>query len=193
MSKVILLERLKERTEQATGGLLLPVAVQQGDPEQPAPRAAGVFQARLPDSGAAKKKAPYILHQIVTGKDSQAQGLPLAAVATVRSVFCVYHPDEQQGGIALLSLMEQLRLALLQWPVLGRQYVLDLQAGLETLVYPEDLAPYYAGEMLSVWKMPPVARLDTAQATGGLPLRDPWGQRGEEMITWEGATQDAQK
>ena len=192
MSKVILLERLKEFTEKVTGDLILPVAMQKGDQEPPTPRAAEVYRTRLPDSSAAKKKAPYILHQIITGKDSQTQGLPLAAVATVRSVFCVYHQDEQEGGIALLNLMEQLRIALLQWPVLSKQYQLDLQAGLETLVYPENLSPYYAGEMISVWKMPPVARLDTAPITGGLPLQDPWGNRGKEIITLEGAKQDAE-
>ena len=59
MTKVILLEQLKIFTEDATGDLLLPVARQKGDSGPPAPRAAEVYRARLPDSTAAKKKAPY--------------------------------------------------------------------------------------------------------------------------------------
>ena len=92
-----------------------------------------------------------------------------------------------------MNLMEQLRIALLHWPVLGKQYQLDLQAGLETLVYPENLSPYYAGEMISVWKMPPVARLDTAPITGGLPLQDSWRNTRDEIVTLEGAKQDAEE
>lgn len=193
MSKVILLERLKEFTEKVTGELILPVAMQKGDQEPPAPRAAEVYRTHLPDSSAAKKRAPYILHQIVTGKDSQAPGVQPAAITTVRSVFCVYYQDEQEGGIALLNLMEQLRIALLERPVLGEQFQLDLKAGLETLIYIENLAPYYAGEMLSVWKMPPVCRLDTAPFTGGLPLQDPWGQQRKEKILLEGAQENVKK
>lgn len=158
MTKVILLEQLKIFTEDATGDLLLPVARQKGDSGPPAPRAAEVYRARLPDSTAAKKKAPYILHQIITGKDAQRSGQFGTAVATVRTIFCVYHQDEQEGGLALLNLMERLRIALLEHGMVGKQFILDREAGLESLVYPEDIAPYYAGEMLSTWKLPAIER-----------------------------------
>lgn len=158
MTKVVLLKRLKEFTEEATNDLLLPVAMQKGDAEEPKPRAAEVFRTRLPDSSAAKKKAPYILHQIITGKDSQTPGQHPTSTATVRTIFCVYHPDEEEGGLALLNLMERLRIALLEEVVIGKQFTLDREAGLESLVYPEDTAPYYAGEMISTWKLPPIER-----------------------------------
>ena len=58
----------------------------------------------------------------------------------------------------LLNLMERLRIALLERVVIGQQCTLDLQAGLETLVYPDDTAPYFAGEMVSTWKLPAVQR-----------------------------------
>lgn len=35
---------------------------------------------------------------------------------------------------------------------------LDLEAGLETIVYPDDTAPYFVGEMISTWMLPPVER-----------------------------------
>lgn len=158
MTKVILLEQLKAFTEDSVHDLLLPVAQQKEDKELPAPRAAEVFRARLPDSKAAKKKAPYILHQIITGKDAQAPGQQETAVATVRTIFCVYNADEQEGGLALLNLMERLRLDFLEKGVVGNQFVLDREAGLESLIYPEDSAPYYAGEMISTWKLPIIER-----------------------------------
>lgn len=158
MTKVILLEQLKIFTEAVTRDLLLPAAQQKEDPEPPLPRPADVYRTRLPDGRAAKKKAPYILHQIITGKDMHPPGERAEASAVVRSIFCVYHSDEQEGGLALLNLMERLRIALLEQVVVGKQFKLDLKAGLESLVYPEDTAPYYAGEMVSTWILPPVNR-----------------------------------
>lgn len=67
MTKVELLRQLKQFTEDAVGELLLPVRMQKADAEQPAPRPATVYLMRLPDSTAAAKKAPYIIHQAITG------------------------------------------------------------------------------------------------------------------------------
>ena len=95
---------------------------------------------------------------MITGKDEQAPGqLPTASVS-IRTIFCVHHPDEQEGGLALLNLMERLRIALLEKGAIGGQFILDRTAGLESFIYPEDTAPYYAGEMISAWILPAVAR-----------------------------------
>ena len=67
--------------------------------------------------------------------------------------------------------MDQLYLSLLERPIVGAQFVLDLKAGMESMAYPEDSAPYFAGEMVTVWKMPPVKRLDTTRVIHGMP---PW-------------------
>jgi len=157
MTKNALLDALAAVTEEVTCDLIMPVRMQEGDSEQQY-RAAEVYKMRLPDSKAAKKKAPYILHQIITTKDEQPQGESVAATATVRSIFCVYNDDEQEGGLMLLNLMERLRISLLRRVVIDRRFQLDLQAGLESLIYPDDTAPYYAGEMSSMWKLPAVER-----------------------------------
>lgn len=193
MSMVILLEQLKEFTENATRNIILPVSYQKGDPEPPPPRAAEVFRARLPDSKAAKKKAPYILHQIMTNKDAQNEGILLDSEAVVRTIFCVYHPDEQQGGVALLSLMDQLRISFLERVVVGAQFRLDLEAGIEVLVYPEDTAPYYAGEMVTTWHLPPVKRLDTTRVIHGMPPWDPNARHLEEIIGLKGSEEHGEK
>ena len=58
----------------------------------------------------------------------------------------------------LLNLMERLRIALLKQCVIGNQYELNLQEGVETMIYPDDTAPYFMGEMVTTWNLPPVQR-----------------------------------
>lgn len=197
MSKVILLERLKEFTEDVTGEILLPVAHQKGDPEPPPPRVAQVFLARVPDGKASKKKAPYILHQVIAGRDEQTEEPRPSSSAVVRTVFCVYHPDEQQGGMALLALMEQLRIAFLERPILGAQFTLDTQAGIETVIYSDEgehsTAPYYLGEMMTTWHLPPVKRLDTTRVIHGMPPWDPNARHLEEIIGLKGSEEHGEK
>ncbi|MCM1439160.1 MAG: hypothetical protein NC131_08155 [Roseburia sp.] len=158
MDRVTLLEALKAETQAVTADLLLPVQMQKDDTEQPADRAAKVYLMRVPSGSSATKKVPYILHQVITGKDEQPEGEEDEARTTVRSIFAVYDDDEERGGLSLLNLMERVRIHLLQEVIIGNQFELDKQAGLEILVYPDDTAPFYMGEMASVWKCPAIER-----------------------------------
>ena len=155
--RVKLMEELKVFTESATKELILPVRMQKGD-ENPSYRAAHVFLMRLPDSSAATKKAPYILHQLITAKDEQSGGQNAKAGAVIRSIFCVYSDDEQEGGMMLLNLMERLRIALLRTTIIGNRFQLDMDAGVECLIYPDDTAPYFVGEMVTNWSVPAIER-----------------------------------
>lgn len=157
MTRIILLERLRDFTKEATADLIMPTRIQKGDTEQ-GYRPADVYLMRLPDGNSATKKAPYVLHQIITGMDQQPQGQRVTSSAKVRSICCVYNDDEQEGGLMLLNLMDRIRVALLRQVVIGEQFTLDLEAGLEVLVYPDDTAPYFVGEMISTWILPPVER-----------------------------------
>lgn len=167
MTKITLLERLKDFTEECTGDLLLPVQMQEEDEAPPPNRAATVYTPCLPELRAYARKAPFITHEIVTGKDSLGQnpgsGKFLQSSAVVRTCFCVYHKDEQEGRLALLSLMERMRIALLEEVVIGNQFKLDLDAGVETLVYPGNpnqtaVSPFYLGEMITTWRLPIIER-----------------------------------
>jgi len=159
MTRVILLKQLKAFTEVSTRDLLLPVRQQKEDTGPPADRAARVYTMRLVKSTAAQKAAPYIIHQVITGKDTQPQGQRAAAQAVIRSVFCIYNDeDEEAGALALLGLMERLRIDFLKQVVIGKQFQLDLEAGLESLIYSEDTAPYFIGEMVSIWHIPSAER-----------------------------------
>lgn len=157
MTRTGLLETLKAFTQEVVKDLLLPVRRQREDTEDPPLRAAQVYMARLPDMKANDKKVPYIIHSIITGRDSQDEASQVLCTATIRTTFCVYNEDEQEGGLALLNLTERMRLELLKRIVIG-VYWLDMNQGVELLIYPDDTAPYYLAEMVTVWKMPPITR-----------------------------------
>lgn len=219
MTKVILLNELKKFTEAVTSGILLPVrpaaedigppagmlepngrpspAWDPNETENPPPRPPNVYRMRLPRFRDATRKAPYILHQVLTGKDIQTAGKPLDSSALVRTVFCVYHQDEEEGALSLLNLMEALRIALLERPVLPGPFALDLKAGLETLAYPDDgdprTTPYYLGEMMSTWRMEPVRRLDVDLIIHGVPRWDPNATHFKEILNGKGDHSDGKE
>lgn len=157
MTKIQLLTALKAFTEEKVQDILMPVRIQK-DGESATERPASVYLMRLSDSKAATKKAPYIIHQVITSQDIQAGGNAAESTVHIRTVFCVYNEDESEGAMMLLNLMERVRIALLQKVIIGGQFALSLTSGLETLTYPDDTAPYYAGEMSTVWTVPAVQR-----------------------------------
>ena len=157
MDKVNLLYAMRAFTEETTKGVLLPVRKQKGD-ENAEKRSPVVFLMRVPDDSSATKKAPYILHQIITGKDRQEPQQQPESSAAVRSIFCVYNEDGQEGGLALLQLIERWRIAVMKQRVIDNRYEVDMDAGLDMLIYPDDTAPYYIGELVSNWSLPPVQR-----------------------------------
>ncbi len=166
MTRIILLERLRDFTKAATENLLLPVSPpngvewmdEDGNPQTPEYRAPEVFLTGLPDIHSYTSKAPYIMHQLITCRDVHIPGSQATSSAVVRSVFCVYDENGAEGGMALLEFMERLRIALEKTRVIGKQFRLDLEAGVDTLVYTdsEETAPYYLGEMITRWWMPTV-------------------------------------
>lgn len=158
MVKNDFLDSIKAFTEEAIKELILPVRIQSAG-EQQSYRAATVYKMRLPDSTSATKKAPYIVHSVITSTDKQSPGELTQSSAQLRSVFCVYCEDEQEGALYLLELMERFREQVLRTRVLDGRYALDLETPMESLFYPaEDTAPYYLGETVSTWRLPPIER-----------------------------------
>lgn len=159
MNRNELLDALKSFTEEVTKDLLLPTRVQSLS-DTPSERAPLVYKMRLPDSKSAQKKAPYVLHQLITGNDVQHEGEKAQSSTTVRSIICTYCEDEQEGALALLNVAERIRIGLLRKCVIGdrNQYWLNLEDGVDFIAYPDDTAPYFAGEIVTVWHMPPVQR-----------------------------------
>ena len=157
MTKEQLLDDLKSFLVGVTKHYELPEALQKGDTEQKF-RAPEIYKMRLPNSNDAKKKAPYIIVQYVTGKDYHRQLQQSQSNAVVRLIFCVYNKDEEEGALSLLNVMETVRLELMKQVLIGKCFKLDTDAGVESLVYPEDTAPYYAGEMMFTVFVPPTER-----------------------------------
>ena len=158
MTKVFLLDALTPFTEEAVKDIIMPVRMQKEDKEPPQPRPAKIYQMRLTKSKSYDKAAPYIIHQVLTGRDGRDEDGRIAAQAVIRTIFCVYSENEQEGALMLLNLMERVRIELLKTVALADQYQLDLNDGLETIIYPDDTAPYYSGEMASTWNMPSIKR-----------------------------------
>lgn len=157
MTSVDLLNVLKAETIKITKDILMPVNIKSGEAANES-RSAKVHLMRLPDEKADWKKAPYVIHQAVTGNNTQVSGQPIACRVDIRSVFCVYSRDQQEGELMLLNLMERIRLHLLEQVVIGKRYELDLAAGLQWMVYPDTAYPYHMGEMVSTWKLPKINR-----------------------------------
>lgn len=158
MTKQVLLDALCAFTKETLQNFILPVQMQEEDTKPPVPRPPDVYQMGLPDYQQAQKKVPYIIHQILTGKDVQPPGEITQSSAVVRSVFVLYHENSQVGPKALLGLIERLRVEMLRQRAVGRQFTLDMREGLDYMIYEVQAPPFYAGEMLSTWILPPVER-----------------------------------
>lgn len=157
MTKQNLLDALCGFTREAVKDLLLPVELQEDDEAQPSPRPADVYSMGLPDFAEAEKKAPLIIHQIITANDVWPEsGAEPVSKAVVRTVFGIYHPDSQEGPLALLGLIERVRLSLWRQRLIGKQFRLDMKAGADYLIYDKQLPPFYAGEMVTTWSLPSV-------------------------------------
>lgn len=179
MTKVQLLLDLKDFTKEVLKHETLPVREQKDDNGiAPKDRAPEVHLMRMPDVKSYEKRAPYVLHQVVTGHDGiettgegAAKHNQMAAGAVVRSVFCVHDMDMERGTMALLQLMETFRVALLECPVVGGQFYLDLDEGISTMIYPfnknDRPDPYYMGEMVTSWLLPPVENLRAIEIASG--------------------------
>lgn len=158
MDTVNFLECLKKFTEEETKEMTFPTKPQKGE-TQPEYRAAKVYMMALPNSKTATKYVPYILHKKVTGEDIIGHERPNMSLITVRSIFCVYNENSEEGALSLLNLMEKMRIAMMKHPVLykrARLYTGDEDASIQSVVYQEDIEPYFAGELVSVWEIPSI-------------------------------------
>lgn len=157
MTVKFLLDSLKRVIADTVKDFKLPTSLQKGD-QQIETRAPAIHLMRLPDSRSVTKIAPYILIRYVTSSDSRKDGRNPEHNAVIRMIFCVYGKDEEEGALNLINVMDAVRIRLLKTVVIEGWYRLDTDKGLESLVYEEDTAPYYAGEMIGTFQLPPIER-----------------------------------
>lgn len=177
MTRIELMQELKSFTEIVTKDFVLPVPSQDDSSASPGEyRAPGVYLANLPDPDQASEYVPYVLHQMVVGRyQHEAEQYPVFT-ANVRSVFVVYDPDAERGGIMLLNLMDRFQTALIEAGGLARQFKLNVLEGIESLVYPnsDQTRPFYGGEMSTVWWVPaPERRIPDRPVYPHYPLINP--------------------
>lgn len=151
------LECIKRFTERAVDNIILPLRMQEEDVVE-RERGFEVHLMRLPDPTSYTKKAPYILHQLFNSTDVQMRGERTDTSALLRTIFCVYDDDAEQGSLRLIQSVERFRIALLKQRVIAERYELNAEQGLTTEYYTEDTYPYYFAEVNSVWKLPSVER-----------------------------------
>lgn len=157
MTRVQLVADLQKFCREAVKNMTLPVAVQKGDTKMQA-RAPEVYQMRVPHSDSAHKYVPYIIVQFIDSQHVQNEEKQPLYTAEVRFIFAVYSEDEQEGAIMLLNVMDRVQEKLLKTVQIGSYSLLNVHQPLEALVYPDYTPPYYAGEMVGTFILPPIGR-----------------------------------
>lgn len=153
MTPVILLERLEEFVKEATKDIVLQVRVDRNSKESKE-RSPYVYKMQLPKRDDGTQKVPYILLQVLTGKDDKREREPEESTCQVRIIVATYSEDGGVGAYDVLNVITRIRSELKKTRVLAGQFVLDNP--LEYIIYPENKDPYYIGEMITNWSMPTV-------------------------------------
>lgn len=156
MDAVSFLDAAKADTENAFSDLLLDYKPVKGESE--GKRSPTVWKMRISKSSAAQHIAPYVIHQVITTDAHQEEGRRDDNLLCLRSIFCAYNEDEQEGSIALLTMIERLRIHWLRHRLIDNRFELDMTQGIQVLIYPEDTKDFYVGEMVTYWKLPPIPR-----------------------------------
>lgn len=154
MTPIDLMEQFKAFTEDALKDLIMPVKTPPTKEAQY--RAPEIYLMNLPDVKEDKDKAPYVVLQFLNGDDSQETGDEQESVCNIRVVACAYSDDSSEGPMFVLNMLTRLRTALLEKRVVANRYTLRLP--LEYLVYPDNPAPFFFGEMMTVWEIPTIIR-----------------------------------
>lgn len=157
MTPINLIDALKEFIEEQVKDIFLSVRTK-GENAPPQSRAAGVYKMRLPDKDSETKLVPYILLQFLTGKDAQEPGNDPESECKVRIVVATYSEDGGVGAYDVLNVITRIRVALLKTGIIAEQFLLKLESPLEYIVYTDDTAPYYLGEMITTWELPAIER-----------------------------------
>ena len=156
MIAINLLECLEKFVKEKTADIKLQVKVRNRSSEEVKERAADVYKMRLPKKEDQTEKIPYILLQLLSGKDDKEEGEPEESVCKIRIVVATYSEDGSEGSLDLLNVILRIRSELKKAGVVGERFALELP--LEYLIYPDSTQPYYLGEMITNWSIPTMER-----------------------------------
>lgn len=151
---VELVYALGAECREAVKGIKLAAAVQQGDTEI-VKREPEIHLMRLPNSSEFMKIAPYIIVQLITEKQMRVAPPKPQRTALVRFIFCIYNENEEEGSLALLNLMEAVQKHILKALKIGKKFTLDPDEPFEAMPYPDDSEPFFGGELIGMFHLPP--------------------------------------
>ena len=166
MTALDLLDAMKIYVEGEIKDLILPTRVDRKSGETPE-RPAEVHTMALPNKKAETERIPYVLLQFLTSKDQQEPGEMPESSCKIRIVCATYSEDKAEGSRCLLNLLTRIRTAFLRDGSIADRYLLKIrkEQPLEMIIYPDNTAPYYLGEMMTEWTLPPV-HLESAFSAG---------------------------
>ncbi|MEA5057770.1 MAG: hypothetical protein VB047_09475 [Anaerotignum propionicum] len=155
MTPLELLDALKVFIEEETKDIFLPVRVDK-DSGESKERRANVYRMQLPTKDAEIQQIPYILLQFLKQEDLQEAGQPTESSCMIRIVVATYSKNGEEGSLCLLNLLTRIRIAFLRKRIIAERFLLN--PPIEMIVYPDNTAPYYLGEMVCSWTMPVIER-----------------------------------
>ena len=153
MTPVILLDNLEEFVKKKTKDIKLQVRVRGTEQGQEKERAPDVYKMRLPKKEDQTEKVPYILLQLLTGKDGEVQE---GSTCQIRIVVGTYAENDSVGAYDVLNVILRIRGELQKEGIIGGYFA--LQKPLEYIVYPDSIQPYFFGEMITNWSIPAIKR-----------------------------------
>lgn len=150
-----LLDDLKVFIEEDLKDYRLPV--KQGErKDQPLERPVEVSSMVMPDPDDDHERVPYIMLQLLNGKDERADSGQMKSQVNVRIVITIFNRDKQEGRLQILHIIQKLRADLLRKGIVGRSF--EVLWPLEYLIYPDETEWNHLGEMSVMFSVPPVER-----------------------------------
>lgn len=152
-----LIDGLYDLTRERLKDLRLPVRGETISKDSvPKLRIPNVFKMDIPRREDEQRLAPYVVVQFLTGEDVQKSGADPHSYAAVRFLVMVSCENMGEGKAYVLQLLHRIREMLLQRQVIGKHFILSENDKIEYLVNPNPMFPYFDGELIAKFKIPPI-------------------------------------
>lgn len=152
MTPIMLLDEIAIECKEATRDLLLPC---RGDKDKPDSfRTPNIYKMNVPRKEDNLKQIPYVVAQVLSGEDDQPFGDTAESECGIRIVIAVYSEDMSEGPLNVLNVITRIRERFLLRKSIDGQFLLKRKISWAIDPRPED--PYYFGEMIMTFEMPPI-------------------------------------
>lgn len=149
MTGLNVLDAAAEFIGTATKDIIL-TSRERGEKNKHITRPAYIYKMRLPDKEAETKQVPYILLQLVKGDDDDKTNK-----AQIRVVIATFSDEAPEGATNVAVIITRIQTELRKAGFLEKKYGVEK---IEYLIYGDELAPYYMGEMMITFDLPTIHR-----------------------------------